>query len=169
MGDAALAGPAVHGGLGDVEGGSEGGGTEEIGAGRGGGCDFVGGRGERGGDEVEDVTPAVQGETVEHADDRGVGCDQRGEAGGVSGEESGGLESGERGIGSQGAAKLEAHEGRRVRGDLGPTTDDGLRWRRGVHASTVWGVWPLQTAESVAATCTAFTRSNRPCRQLAPA
>lgn len=30
MGDAALAGPAVHGGLGDVEGGSEGGGTEEV-------------------------------------------------------------------------------------------------------------------------------------------
>jgi hypothetical protein len=136
VGDAALAGPAVDDGLGDVEGSGEACGIEEVGA----GCldrrIGVGGLRERRRDQAEDVAPAVEGEAVDLADDGGIVGDAGGGSGRIAGEEGGGLGGGEDGVRREAAAHPDFRRGG-SRAELERRGVEGQRSRQGAHASTV--------------------------------
>lgn len=137
MGDAALAGPAVDHGLGDVEGSGEACGIEEVGAS---GLDRrigVGGLRERRRDPAEDVAPAVEDEAVKLANDGGVGRDASGGPTGVAGQEGGGFGGGEDGVRREAAAHPDFRRGG-SRAELERRGVEGQRSRQGAHASTVW-------------------------------
>jgi hypothetical protein len=104
VGDAALAGPAVDDGLGDVEGGREAGGVEEV---RAGGLQGrLGLGGGPGSDEAEDVAPAMQLETSQPPDDGSMGGDEGRGVDRLTGEKGDGLVGGDRGVRREGPAQM---------------------------------------------------------------